>query len=267
MVKMQAKLGPVIITVLLAVFLGLSLPLSFLFGGWWTSHGAKEVKKLRIAQQGQQLAVPPELAGVHHIVFVGDSVTEQGENVDGYVSLLRAYLSALFPKERIVVTNAGHSGDTSDEMLARFDRVLAAQPKPDIVTINAGLNDVARRGDKAVEPYTKSMTAMAERAKAAGIKVILLSPTMYSESMKSPQNDAILLCASSLKEVASKTGSQYIDLGQPFKSMIDGYRSTGANDLLVTTDGMHLNALGNRVVANTIMSHLGITSEMRASVE
>lgn len=264
---MEVKLRPFIITVVLAVFLGLSLPLSFLFGSWWTSHGAKEVKKLRIAQQGQQLALPPGLAGVHHIVCVGDSVTEQGENVDGYVSLLRAYLSALFPNERIAITNAGHSGDTSDEMLARFDRVLSAQPKPDLITINAGLNDVARRGDKAVETYRKSMTAMAEKAKAAGMKVILLSPTMFSESMKTPHNDEILLCAAALKDVASKTKSEYVDLGQPLKSMIDAYRSTGANDLLVTTDGMHLNALGNRVVANTIMSHLGITSEMRASVE
>lgn len=266
---MQLKLKPVLLTVTVAVLLGLSIPLAFLFGCLWASYGVTEVKKLRIAIQGQQFPVPSPLEGVHHIVCLGDSITEQGEKEYGYVGLLRAYFAALFPKEQITVKNAGISGNASHQMLARFDRdVLQCQPKPDLVTINAGLNDVAQKGERAVEEYSNCMQAMTEKAKAAGMKVVLLSPTMYNETLQSPQNKILESCTDSLKQIANKNKAQYIDIREPFKLMLSDYRSsTGGNELIFTTDGMHLNTLGNRVVANTIMSHLGITSEMRASVE
>lgn len=47
--------------------------------------------------------VPPALRGVHRIVCLGDSITEQGGQPGGYVNLLQRYLTALYPSQQITI--------------------------------------------------------------------------------------------------------------------------------------------------------------------
>src|SRR4051794_28866505 len=84
--------------------------------------------------------VPKGLQGVHRIVCLGDSITEQGENPGAYVWLVRHFLNDVYPQEHIEVINAGISGHKSTDMLARFQRDVLDK-KPDLVTISVGVND------------------------------------------------------------------------------------------------------------------------------
>ena len=88
---------------------------------------------------------PPEiqnvLAGKRRIVTVGDSITEAAKYPGGYVWLLQRYLNALYPDRKIEIVNAGISGNKATDMQARFQKD-AIDKKPDLVTINAGVNDV-----------------------------------------------------------------------------------------------------------------------------
>ncbi|MFS8119667.1 MAG: GDSL-type esterase/lipase family protein, partial [Microcoleus sp.] len=88
---------------------------------------------------------PPEiqnvLAGKRKIVTVGDSITEAAKYPGGYVWLLQRYLNALYPDRKIEIVNAGISGNKATDMQARFQKD-AIDKKPDLVTINAGVNDV-----------------------------------------------------------------------------------------------------------------------------
>lgn len=91
------------------------------------------------------------------IVFAGDSVTDMDsaqpvgeglfDNVGrSYVRIVENMLSAYYPEVRVRVTNAGVSGNTSRDLLARFERDVVALD-PDWVSICIGINDVWRQFD------------------------------------------------------------------------------------------------------------------------
>lgn len=86
------------------------------------------------------------------IVFAGDSVTDANKlNTndklgDGYVRLVRNALIAFEPQNNYTIVNAGVSGNTSRDLLARWEQdVLAFQP--DVVFCMIGINDVWRHFD------------------------------------------------------------------------------------------------------------------------
>ena len=79
------------------------------------------------------------------LVFTGDSITEFGKNrTHGYVNLVVKGLAAngIVPDWEGV----GIQGDTSGDMLARFDADVVAK-NPKIVTISAGVNDIYKHVD------------------------------------------------------------------------------------------------------------------------
>ena len=91
------------------------------------------------------------------IVFAGDSVTDMesaqpvGEGLfdnlgKSYVRIIDNMLAAFYPEVRVRVTNSGTSGNTSRDLLARFDRDVV-NLKPDWVSICIGINDVWRQFD------------------------------------------------------------------------------------------------------------------------
>src|SRR5207248_9643055 len=71
-----------------------------------------------------------------HIVFLGDSITEQYQ----YSSYIELYLTTRFPRGDMTFLNAGIGGDTATGGARRFaSQVLAQQPTA--VTIHFGMND------------------------------------------------------------------------------------------------------------------------------
>lgn len=238
---------------------------------------------LPITGKGQGTEAPSALKGVKRIVCLGDSITQGGEGPGGYVWLVRHYLQALYPQQNIEVLNAGISGHKSNDMLARFQRDVLDK-KPDLVTISVGVNDVwhgfmdfqARKeipdgnGPNRVplDAYRRNVEEMVTRAKAAGAKVVLLSTTLIYEDLRSAPNRRLVRYNAALKEIARKQGALFVDYQKPFQQLVKTYRdTTGARDNLLTTDGVHMNAAGNRVMAYTLLSGLGISPEARAAVQ
>ena len=96
------------------------------------------------------------------IVFAGDSVTDMGsakpvgesdgdELGFGYVRIIDNMLQAWYPERNIRVSNAGISGNTSRDLLERFERdVISLQPQ--WVSICIGINDVWRQFDTPAMP-------------------------------------------------------------------------------------------------------------------
>lgn len=88
------------------------------------------------------------------IVFAGDSVTDMGSTnpmgeglFEGlgksYVRVIENMLVSWYPELNIRVTNSGISGNTSRDLLNRFERDVLAL-KPNWVSICIGINDVWR---------------------------------------------------------------------------------------------------------------------------
>ena len=229
------------------------------------------------AQEMSQ-AVPPLLQGVHRVVCLGDSITQQGEGPGGYVWLLRHYLNDLFPTQNIETLNAGISGHKSTDMIARFKRDVLDK-KPDLIMISVGVNDVwhgfydnhpkgdGPRGVK-LEQYRDNVGSMITQAKAQGIKVVLLSTTVIYEDLNSPHNQKARRYNAVLRDLAQEYGSTFIDFQKPFRELITAYQhSTGGHDNLLTVDGVHMNAEGNKVMAHTILTGLGISPKFQEAVQ
>jgi lysophospholipase L1-like esterase len=211
------------------------------------------------------------LQGVQRIVTLGDSITEAGGQEGGYVWHIRQQLAAAYGEPKIEVLNAGISGHKATDMQARFDRDVL-QKKPGLVTINVGVNDVWHafhdwntntdhpKGDlPAGVPlplYRAKVEEMVRAAKAAGIKVVLVSPGVIYEKLDSPENRRLTEYVAAMKDIARKSGSVFVDLRKPFRSILETYGKPGK--LLLTTDGVHLNAEGNRLMAYTILRALGV---------
>ena len=125
------------------------------------------------------------------IAFLGDSVTEgcfelikkpDGSieivrDVDeGYVSRLTKLLIARLPNHCIETVNAGISGNTSAQALARMQTEVL-DTNPDIVIVCLGLNDVCLRQP---EEYTKNMDTIFSMLRQAGLPVIFMTPNMIN---------------------------------------------------------------------------------------
>jgi len=219
---------------------------------------------------------------VRRIVALGDSITEGGGAPGGYVWLVERYLRALYPKPRITVANAGVGGNRAPDMAARFKRDVLDR-KPHLVTINVGINDVwhafrdfqAGRDHPAgdlpagvpLPVYRAKIEAMTRAARVARIRVILLSPTVIYEDLASPENARLAEYVDAMRAVARQEGLTFVDLNAPLREVIAAYqRRAGPGQNLLTTDGVHLNAAGHRLVAQTVLLGLGVPETELAAV-
>ncbi len=225
----------------------------------------KHFVELKTDAQGR-LGTGTPLQGVHRIVCLGDSITQFGDGPTGYVGLIRAYLTNVYPPNGIEVLNAGVSGNTSNDELGRFDRDVL-QKKPDLLTISVGVNDIwhgfdashpqgGGPGGVAREIYRANVEKMVTEAQAQGIVVVILSPTVIGEDLNDPRNVPVPDYVTILQAIAQRHRCLYVDFQRPFQMYLDLYRTTGHADNLLTGDGVHMNDWGNRVMAGTILTAL-----------
>ena len=101
--------------------------------------------------------------GEKRVVFMGDSITDAWGHPAG----------VFFPGKPYV--NRGISGQTTPQMLVRFwPDVIALQPK--VVVILAGTNDIAgNTGPTTPTSIEDNLMAMADLARANGIRVVMAS--------------------------------------------------------------------------------------------
>ena len=230
------------------------------------------------AARAQNVAVPALLKNVHRIVCTGDSITAGGEEPGGYVWLTRHYLAAACPNQPIEVVNTGISGEKSNGMLARFQRDVIDR-KPDLVTISIGVNDVWHAfrdfahnrnypdgnlpNGVALADYRKNFAQMITMAEQANIRVVLLSPTLIYEDLSGPENVRLASYCKALRNLARERRCLFVDLQKPFREMIGLYRrDTGMTENLLTADGVHMNPIGNRLMARTLLTALGVPASV-----
>lgn len=132
------------------------------------------------------------------ILFVGDSITDASRPADntpfgfGYVSLIRNLVMARYPELKLEFINRGVSGNTTIDLLARWDSdVLEAQP--DWLSIKIGINDVwkgFRPGGEEPVPlpeYTGILRTLLDHTYArTNARVILMTPYMIEGNRQDP---------------------------------------------------------------------------------
>ena len=200
-------------------------------------------------------ALPAEAAGAASpapltIVAFGDSLTAGPRLTTGetYPSLLQQKLK----KSHLpfTVVNAGVTGDTSGRALMRLDRALAVNPQ--IVIVELGVNDGLR--GVPVPQVRANLEKIIEASQARGAQV--------------------LLCA---MEALPLQGWQYtIDFHKMYDGLAEKYNvplipflmnGVLGNPDLIGPDGVHPNAAGARVIAESIFEYLQpIAAKVAANV-
>jgi lysophospholipase L1-like esterase len=192
------------------------------------------------------------------IVAIGDSITQQA----GYVRDIDAVLVEKYPLLKLPkVINKGIGGQKAEDLVKRFDRDVV-KLKPAWVTISIGINDVWHRlgaphDRKILAEYKKNVAAMVDQAQAAGIKVILLTPTLIEEDPKSEGNTRLAMYVEAEKEIAKEKKCQFVDLHAYFLTAL-GKKPDKVKGNWLTADGVHMKPLGDAIMAAGVLRALGV---------
>jgi lysophospholipase L1-like esterase len=200
-------------------------------------------------QSGQKLA------------FLGDSITSMGWDVPtGYVHLVIAGLDANDVK--VTPIPAGVSGNKSNDMLNRLDNDVLKK-KPDWLTISCGVNDVWHGASGVPLPqYKQNMTQIVNRAQAAGIKVMILTATMIGEDQPNGNNQKLIGYNVFLRQLAKEKHCLLADLNADMQTAIEKETAAGKKPAhLLTQDGVHMNPLGNMMMAAGILKAFGLDQD------
>ncbi len=206
------------------------------------------------------------------IAFLGDSITAGGwGSPAGYVRLVIAGLEANGIKAEPVP--AGISGHKSDQMLARLDKDVLSK-KPQWMTLSCGVNDVwhgprgvplddamAKSGtydDKVASrgTYQKNITAIIDQATAAGVKPVMLTATVIQENLASKENGLLAPYNDFLRQLAKEKKVPLADLFAMFEERIKAENKP--NVKVLTSDGVHMNGEGNKLMAIGVLKALGL---------
>jgi lysophospholipase L1-like esterase len=220
------------------------------------------------------------------IVFIGDSITAGGAKKDGYVTLVMETLKA----EGLDVSHvpAGKSGNKSSDMLARLDADVISKA-PQWMVLSCGVNDVwhfkLRLGNRtfegvSLEDYKKNITEIIDKAQAANIKVMVLTSTMIGEDPERELNKNLIPYNEFLRKIAKDKNCLLADLNKDMQEALKkipdvkgaatmfgepGYKRDIKNKL--TSDGCHMNSLGNMMMAKGVLSAFGMGEEKIAAAE
>ncbi|WP_406695937.1 GDSL-type esterase/lipase family protein [Singulisphaera sp. Ch08] len=127
------------------------------------------------------------------VVCFGDSVTGVYYHTGSrraYTDMLGVALRRTYPTAEVAMTNAGISGHTTRDALARIDRDVLSH-KPTLVTVMFGLNDVARLP---IEEYRKNLGEIIARCQAAGAEVLLCTPNNVITTKDRPIGRLLTYC-------------------------------------------------------------------------
>ena len=202
------------------------------------------------------------------IAFLGDSITAQGNRFQaGYVNLVMAGLNANGIKA--VKIPAGIGGNKSNNLLDRLERDVLSK-KPQIMLLSCGVNDVwhGKRGVP-LPDYKKNITAIVDRAQAAGIKVCILTATMIREDQKNPANAQLAAYNDFLRVLAREKKCLLADLNADMQQALAAFKAAHpkAQGNLLTVDGVHMNPLGNVMMAKGVLRAFGLTDAQLAKAE
>ena len=182
-----------------------------------------------------------------HIVFAGDSITDMGCSTsagnnlgDGYVRTAMNMIYAFYPETPVRITNAGISGNTSRDLLARWDRDILDQ-NPDYVSICIGGNDVWRQFDMPAFPdiavmlpeYESNLREMIRRTRNAVKKIFILSPYYMEPLTEDPMR-----------------AKMDVDLQEMFDKYFAFHHSSS-----IAWDRIHPNGVGATLIAREFLKH------------
>lgn len=181
------------------------------------------------------------------IVCLGDSVTGVYYHTGGkraYPEMLEVAIRQAVPGATVTVINAGISGHTTQDGLARFDRDVLSH-KPDLVTISFGLNDMVRVSE---DQFRRNLDTLVMRCRAAECLVVLCTPNSVITSAGRPVEKLIRYC-----EIIRTAGrDQKVPVCDQFKAGEELKARDPWAWRLTLSDSIHPNMAGHKLMAEEL---------------
>lgn len=202
------------------------------------------------------------------IVFAGDSVTDMGrEHPVGeglfdcvgrsYVRQIENMLAVYYPEIFVRVTNVGTSGNTSRDLLERFEKDVV-NLNPDWVSICIGINDVWRQFDSPAildshvlpDEYEANLEKMILMVKDNVKGIFILSPYIIEDN----KNDRMRKRMDEYTAIAEKLAKKYNCVFVNFQKMYEEYCQY-RHSSYIAWDRIHPNQIGATLMADEFLKY------------
>ncbi|MHC1694813.1 MAG: SGNH/GDSL hydrolase family protein [Eubacteriales bacterium] len=203
------------------------------------------------------------------ILFQGDSITDCGRARPiayrnglggGYPAFVDAFFAQACPELELEVLNVGISGDTTRNLLKRWDEDVLAV-KPDYLSIMIGVNDVWRRFNTDaskndavyIDEYIENMTVLLERTKPTVKNIILVTPFIVDLNKDDAFSSAVAPYAAFVREQCEKHGFILVDA----QSNYDEKMKKGIKGADISGDRVHPSTLGHIMLTSAWLRACG----------
>jgi len=218
------------------------------------------------------------------VVFLGDSITAAGVYdkeiaqpygdtfvypiATGFITLLNENVG-----EDVELIGKGVSGDKVSNLLERYKKDVLSL-NPDIVFIYIGINDIWHKYDFGTGTdiifYENGLKKIIGDLKNQGARVILCTPTVIGENKgeftlvnefkdietMEIMNGDLDAYSDVIRKLSSELNTDLLDLREIFMSYISENNPNNESSGITTYDGVHLNDLGNKLIADEMLKFL-----------
>ncbi len=192
------------------------------------------------------------------VVFFGDSITEEGVLPGGYIAQMRDSISTLGQAKRYELIGTGIGGNKIYDLYLRLEEDVLVR-KPDIVVLFVGVNDVWHKqlfgtGTDA-DKFQKFYTALIQRFQNKGIRVIACTPSCIGERHpgENQMDGELDRFSEIIRNLAMEKNIPLCDLRKAFCEYSTKNNPENRESGILTTDGVHLNEKGNKLVAEILI--------------
>ena len=181
-----------------------------------------------------------------HSVPAGYFATPMVDTMHAYPHLLHTGLKHRFPFAVVNVIVAAIGGENSESGANRFERDVLCH-RPDIITIDYGLND---RG-MGLEKAHASWSRMIEAGLASGAKLLLLTPTPDVTQASTYLGDDKSLLGQHAQQIRTLASNHGIGLSDSLHACMQYSSSEDLSDILSWSN--HPNRAGHELVAKELL--------------
>lgn len=204
------------------------------------------------------------------IVFMGDSITDCGRTQpvgeglfgpfgNGWVNLVAGLLGEAYPERRLRPVNMGTSGNTTRDLLARWDRD-ALDLAPDWVVCMIGTNDVWRQFDLprhaeihvGPDEFHANLETLVSRTLPVVEGMVLMTPffleTNRGDAMRARMDEYSAI----VRATAAAHGLVCVDVQAAMDALL-------AHDhaMSIAWDRVHPNVVGHAAIARAFLDAVG----------
>lgn len=194
------------------------------------------------------------------IVFLGDSITKQGSQSEGFIRKIQEYLVNENLDLKYELVGSGVDGNKITDLVNRVDDDVLYSGA-EIVIIYIGINDVWHKqttGGTAIEVFKNDYILLIEKLITAGIKVMLCTLSAIGERIDNAneQDEDVDLYSNTIRELSNQFELPLVDIRNAFVQFNQQNNISNFPYGILTNDTVHLNTNGNQLVAQQIWNIL-----------